>query len=251
MHGKACAESRRPASECDCSCLGDRHGERWRTASPPVQPAPSSPPVFKRTPRRRSRARRAATLAVAVTVTGAVTVGGLAVTGTFNGSPSGGSLSVQVNVDLGKAVSALLALKFAGHSNSGTSLANYRADCAESASGQVKQFLTRHPCKQYGAETWTITRQDAKAQVAFSWVEMPTASLAGQYKAVVDAYSTGNPPGVSSAFNGRCYASGQQDSTVWAVEVQPTGNVRVDQEILQAAAPRNLPADYLQRHCVM
>jgi hypothetical protein len=251
VHGKACAESLSPPSECGCSCLGDRHGERWRTASPPAQPAPSSLPGSKRTPRRRSKAQRAATLAVAVTVTGTVTVGGLAATGTFNGSPNGGNLSVQVNADLGKAIDALLALKFGGRSNSGTSLANYRTDCSESATDQVKKFLARYPCKQYAAEVWTIYGQGVTTQVAFSWVEMPAVSLAGQYKVVVDEYHTGNPPGVSSAFDGKCYTSGQQSSTVWAVEVQPTGNMKVDQEILQAAAHRNLPADYLQQHCVM
>jgi hypothetical protein len=246
VHGKSCAESLRPASECDCSCLGHRHGERWRTASPPAQPAPVTPRA-QVAPPRRSKGRQAAAVAVAITVTG--TLGGFAATGTFNGSSNGGSLSVQVNVDLGKAVSALLALKFAGHSNSGTSLASYRADCVESATRQVKQFLAHYPCKQYAAETWTIARPGAATQVAFSWVEMPTVSLADQYKAIVDNYSTGNPPGVSLAFNGQCYSSGQQGSTVWAVEVQPIGNKEVDRKILQAATPRSLPPDYLRQHC--
>jgi hypothetical protein len=110
--------------------------------------------------------------------------------------------------------------------------------------------LTHYPCEQYAADTWTITRQDSTTQVVFGWVEMPTTSLARQYKAVVDSYSTGNPPGVSSAFNGRCYASGQQDSTVWTVEVQPTGNLSADRMILQAAAQQKLSPDYLGEHCV-
>jgi hypothetical protein len=252
VHDQRCAESRADPRDCKCSCRGRLHGSAWKTPAPPVPsvpPLPSSTPEFKVTPRRRSKHRRAATVAVAVTLTG--TLGGLAATGTFNGSPNGGNLSVQVNADLGKTISALLALKFSGRSNSGTSLASYRTNCTESATGQVKQFLTRYPCKQYAAETWTITRRDVTTQVAFSWVEMPTVSLAGQYKAVVDKYDTGNPPGASSAFNGQCYASGQQGSTVWAVEVQPTGDVTADQEIVQAAAQANLPVDYLRQHCVI
>jgi hypothetical protein len=246
VHGKSCAESRRPPSECDCSCRGLRHGERWRTASPPAQPAPAAPEVRVARPRR-GKGRRVAAFAVGVTVTG--TFGVLAVTGTFNGSSNGGNLSVKVNVDLGRAIKALSSLGFGGRSNSGTSVPSYRADCAESATRQVKQFLAHYPCKQYAAETWTIARPGTATQVAFSWVEMPTVSLADQYKAIVDNYSTGNPPGVSLAFNGLCYSSGQQGSTVWAVEVQPIGNKEVDRKILQAATPRSLPPDYLRQHC--
>jgi hypothetical protein len=79
---------------------------------------------------------------------------------------------------------------------------------------------------------------------------MPTPSLASVYKTVVDAYGTGNPPGASSAFDGRCYASEQQDSTVWTVEVQPIGNPDIDQAILQAAAQRKFSSAYLSEHCV-
>jgi hypothetical protein len=156
---------------------------------------------------------------------------------------------VQVNADLGKTVSALLAGKFSGRSNSGTSIATYHADCAGSATGQVKQFLTRHLCKQYAVEAWTITGQGVATQVSFSWVEMATASLAGQYKGLVDKYHTGNPPGVPLAFDGKCYASGQEDSSVWVIEVQSTGHAETDHEVLQAAAHRTLSTDYLGRHC--
>jgi hypothetical protein len=79
---------------------------------------------------------------------------------------------------------------------------------------------------------------------------MTTTALANQYKAVVDAYGTGNPPGASSAFNGLCYASDQQGPTVWTVEVKPTGQAKIDQGILQDAVKGDLPEIYLQKHCV-
>jgi hypothetical protein len=183
-----------------------------------------------------------AALAAVVTVAG--TLGGLTATGTFS-SPSGGSggLSVQVNLDLSKAISALSGLQFGGKlvSSVGTSGTGDPTNCAANATGQVRQFLTHYPCKRYAADMWKITRQDSTTNVVFAWVEIPTTPLANRYKIIVDTYNTGNPPGASSSFDGRCYASGQQNSTVWTVEIQPTGNVNTDRTVLQAAAPRNFP----------
>jgi hypothetical protein len=79
---------------------------------------------------------------------------------------------------------------------------------------------------------------------------MATASLAGKYKGKVDASGTGNPPGVSSAFDGDCYASDQQGMTVWTVEVKTTGNKKFDQGILQDAVKGDLSEAYLQKHCI-
>jgi hypothetical protein len=245
VHGKRCAISLSDPKTCRCACDGSLHGSAWKRADP------NDTDVHGESPRR-SKAGRVVTVAVALTVAG--TAGGLAVTGNFSASSNGGNdLSVKVNVDLNKATSALSSLGFSGRqvSNLATSDVTHPTDCAKSATGQVRQFLTRYPCKQFAANTWTITRQGANTQVVFSWVEMPTTSLAGQYKVVVDTYSTGNPPGVPAAFNGRCYASGQQDSTVWTVEVQPTGNLNIDRIILQAAAQRKLSQDYLEKHCVI
>jgi hypothetical protein len=159
---------------------------------------------------------------------------------------------VQAKVDLNKAKSSLSGLGFSGKllssvSRSGT---GKPASCEESATGQVKDFLTNYPCKRYASDMWAITRQRLTTNVVFAWVEMPTASLAGRYKSIVDTYGTGNPPGISSAFDGRCYASGQQDSTVWTVEVRPTGNLNIDRMILQAAAQQKFSSAYLALHCV-
>jgi hypothetical protein len=186
-----------------------------------------------------------------VTVTG--TLGGLTATGTFSSPSDGdGGLSVQATVDLNDAISALKGLGFGGKVDAGVGApySNDPANCAESATGQVKEFLTHYPCIGYAADTWTITRQNSSTYVVFAWTEMPITPLADRYKSLVDKFGSGNPPGVSPYFNGLCYASGQQGATVWTVEVQPTGNPSVDHTILQAAAPQELPMGYLAKHCV-
>jgi hypothetical protein len=242
VHGKSCALSLKDPKTCKCECGGSLHGSAWKTGASDA----------RATPPRKSKVRRAAAFTVAVTAAG--TVGGLAITGHFDSSSNhGNDLSVQVNIGLNSAIDKLSSLGFGGRqiSNSGTSGLSHPTDCATSATGLVRQFLARHPCVQYAAVVYTATRQGTSTQVAFSWVEMPAASLATQYKDEVDTYGTGNPPGVSPAFNGHCYASGQQDSTVWTVWVLPTGDINVDQTILQAAAQRTFPSAYLQKHCVI
>lgn len=244
-HGKACALSPRDPKTCRCDCRGRDHGSAWK-------PGTVDAPDVRAVPSRKRKVGRAVAFTVAFTVAG--TVGGLAATGDFSASSNASSdLSVQVNVDLNRTIAALSSLGFGGRSISTSGDAGYshRTDCGEAATGRLQKFLTHHPCERYDAERWTITRQDATAQIAFSWVEMPTPSLASQYKVEVDTYGTGNPPGVSPAFNGRCYASDQQDSIVWTVEVRPTGNVKVDQGILQDAAQKSLSPDYLRKHCVI
>jgi hypothetical protein len=199
----------------------------------------------------RKKKTRWAAIATVLTVTG--TLGGLTATGTFSSSADASSgVSVQAAVDLNKAISAFAGLGFGGKlaSSVGAPYANDPTNCAESATGQVKKFLAHYSCEQYAADMWAITRQGFVTDVVFAWVEMPTAALASRYKAVVDTYNTGNPPGVSSAFNGRCYASGQEDATVWTVEIKPTGNVDADRMILQVAAQEDLSPAYLAKHCV-
>jgi hypothetical protein len=175
-------------------------------------------------------------------------------TGSFDTSATGSSdFSAQVQVDLNKALGALAAvLRFRstrGFKSSGSAL-SYHSDCAENATGEVRQFLTLHPCKQYATTIQEIAKPGAVAQVALTWVEMPTVTLATKYKIAVDAPKTGNPPGVALSYNGFCYASGQQGTTVWTILVKPTGDVNVDREILQVAARRKLAPSYLEQHCI-
>jgi hypothetical protein len=204
-------------------------------------------------PRRKKTLRNVTiTIAAAATITaGAAT---LTISGSSTGSAtSGGSLSVRVKIDLNKALDALAAIlgfRTLEGPASQASGPSYHPDCAKSATGKVQQFLTLHPCKQFATATRTIAKSGTTAQIAFSWVEMPTSAIAGKYKAKVDTPGTGNPPGASLAFNGYCYASGQKGATVWTMLVRPTGHVDVDREILQIAAREKLGPSYLQQHCI-
>lgn len=243
-HGKACALSLRDPSTCECECGGRLHGSAWKAGNA------NSPPHVRRVRSRQRKVRRTLAFTAAVTVTG--TFAGLTLTGNFSApSTTDSYLSTQINVDLNETITTLASLGFGGRktSNSGTSGSSDRQDCAESTTGLVRQFFTKHPCVQYTAETWTITRKGSNDLVAFSWVEMSTASLAGKYKGTVDASGTGNPPGVSSAFDGDCYASDQQGVTVWTVEVKTTGNAKLDQGILHDAVKEDLSEAYLKKHC--
>jgi hypothetical protein len=154
-----------------------------------------------------------------------------------------------VKADLTHAVAALIALGY----RSVVPQPSPSRDCAGSATGNVRQLLTRHPCKEYASTTLTAYRHGGSAQIAISWVVMPTAALAEQYKAEADTPGQGNPPEQSPNYNGLCYASGQDGATVWTEQLQPTGHLTVsaDQKLLQAAAPaKHLTAVYLQQHCI-
>ncbi len=249
-HTKACAISLRDPRTCRCECNGSLHGSAWLPNTLRAPEGRHSPPVQREVRSRQKNVRR---IAVAATVAVTATVGGFTLTSTFDSSAGATShLSTQVNVDLKGTITTLASLGFGvkDASSPGTPGFLYSADCSKSSTGLVAKFFASHPCQQYIAETWTITRQDTITLVAFSWVEMTTATLASKYKAVVDAFGTGNPPGVSSEFNGFCYASDQQGATVWTVEVKPTGKAEVDQGILQDAVKGDLSQGYLKKHCV-
>ncbi|MGH3168102.1 MAG: hypothetical protein ACRDN0_19745 [Trebonia sp.] len=152
---------------------------------------------------------------VSATITAAVTIGAVTVTatGTLNSSARGSSLSAsaQLNVDINNVIATFLYLKYSGKqlSTSGAS-APGATGCAKDSTKEIKVFLTQHPCKDYSADTWLVSKNNISTQVAFSRVEMPTTSLARKYKAEVDQPGTGNPPGVASDFDGLCYASRRQ-----------------------------------------
>lgn len=238
-HTWRCAFSRRPRSTCKCNGCGGRLHGTGRLSS-------SQRDTSTRAPSRKT------SLKIPITITATITAGAITATatGAFDSPASGTSLSVKVNVDLNKVISTLSLLKYSGKqiSTSGAS-APEPEGCAKDSIKEVKVFLTEHPCKDYSADTWMIYQNNMSTQVAFSWVEMRTSSLARQYKTKVDAPGTGNPPGISSAFDGHCYASRRQGDTVWSAEVRPTGNKKVDQNLLESAVQENLSSDYLEVHC--
>ncbi len=204
-------------------------------------------------PRRRRALRTIIKTVIAVTITvGAVT---FAVNETIGGSPGSGdrSLSVQVTVDLQESLGQLATAGWLPSTNSASNLGpGSYSDCAKSATGRVHLFLSPKRCKKYATAIRGIAKHGMTSLVAISWVEMRKTGWADQYETLVGEYGTGNPPGGSPrAFNGRCYASGQSEPgrTVWTVELQSTGDITIDREILQAAALRHLSSRYLQRHC--
>jgi transposase-like protein len=234
--------------KCECDCGGAFHGSTRHRSSRRVVPigVPAQPE-----PQRRTNILR--NVAVGFMVTAVLAIGPLVISETLSGSAAAGnSLSVQVKIDLNKALSEL-AIALGLHSTQGpgsrTSGPNYYPDCTKNATGDVKQFLTLYRCKQYVTAIRTLTNKGETVQVAFTWLEMTTSALAGKYQTKVDRLGTGNPPGVPLVFNGHCYASGQQEMTVWTVFVRSTGNKNVDWKILQAAARRKFTSSYLQQHC--
>ncbi|HLI75376.1 MAG TPA: hypothetical protein VKV02_00400 [Acidobacteriaceae bacterium] len=162
-------------------------------------------------------------------------------------STSRNGLAALVNANLNRVRDGFTELGF--HDVPGVS-PSYSTDCTASATGEVKQFLIQHHCVKYAAVTLTARRQGVTAKVAISWVMMPTTSLAEQYQARTDQFGQGNPPGQALGFDGLCYASGPDGTTVWVEQIAPTGHRDVDREILQATAPGKLSSGYLQQHCV-
>jgi hypothetical protein len=71
-----------------------------------------------------------------------------------------------------------------------------------------------------------------------------------EYKVLIDLRYKGNPPGQSTDFDGLCYASGVDGDSAWAAQVQPTGQVSVDRQILKSVVPVKLSTSYLEGHCV-
>lgn len=230
------------------------NGQNGTTSTPspsPYSPPPSYPPPARipnqAAPRPRNKKRR---LAIAVTATVVITAGAVTFTVTRGGSAGASdSVSVQANIDFKKAVAGLEGLGFAGNvSHPGTS--DSSQNCSQSSTGDVKQFLIENPCKEDAVALAKLHRQGIVTQAVISWVVMPTRVLNLQYKKLVDERYRGNPPGQSTDFNGLCYASGQDDDATWVAQVQPTGQITVDQQILQAIAPVKLSTNYLGIHCI-
>lgn len=216
-----------------------RNPRRRRKAALPAPPPAASPHQGR------------SGLVVSLTIAATFGIGALTLSASLNGSStSGDSLTVQVKADLTQAIAALAELGFHSTRSMNTRSPKSAAGCAASATGEVRQFLTRHPCKEDATTILTTHRQGTTTQLAMSWVVMPTSILATQYRAKVNREGLGNPPGEPPAFNGLCYASGQNGLTVWAEQVKPTGDSNVDREILQAAAPSKLTSAYLHLHCI-
>lgn len=189
--------------------------------------------------RRSTRRAKAPAVAITVMVTlGASGIATVAITNTSGGSAAGRaaddkSLSANVSMaDFKNARSNLLAIgyrhiDFAEESDS---------SCEPHSYGRVREFFRSHPCE------WLVRSYLAVHDgnlgvvlVALSWVGMPDASSATEYKHLVDAGGTGNIMELSRdtgsykavKYDGRFYASGLDASSVWNVQLQPFGAIPI------------------------
>jgi hypothetical protein len=182
---------------------------------------------------------------IAILAAVAIAVGAVIYTLTRGGSAGAGEVSVQASASSKQAVAALLKLRYAGQV-----VRSSGSDCSQGSTGDVKTFFAKNPCKEYAITSMEVHDQKVSTRAVISWVVMNTTGLTAQYRNLVDELHKGNPPGQPASFNGSCYASGQDGNSTWVAQVQPTGNVAADRQILQAVAPAKLPAGYLPVHCV-
>jgi len=195
------------------------------------------PPI----PRKLSKPVR---ITVVVSISATIAVGGITLgpkifssgSGTDSGSSEvggegqltvdGSTLNVQTNFK--QATVALSASGFGGYI-----VPAFDKNCASRSYGQVQNFFRSNPCK-WLARAYIVVRQNKQdvVLVAISWVDMPTPSLAMDYKHLVDTQGTGNITELSResgpyrnvVFTGNNYLSGIIGTAVWNVQVQPIGS---------------------------
>jgi hypothetical protein len=225
--------------------LGRRYGEITKRNPSRQRKTASAAQATTAAPRR----NKAWTISITVTAAAVAITVGIIVTG--GGPPrSGDSLTVQVKFDVSQAIAALAKLGFYSPHAINSSNPNRGKRCAESASGKVQGFLIKHTCKEYASAIMTVRKDATTSHVVITLVRMPSKSLAKQYAHLAGRKGYGNPPGEPTAlFNGNCYAAHQSGANVWTAQVQPTKDLGVERELLQAAAPSQLTSQYLRAHC--
>lgn len=218
---------------------------RGRRPSPPNPPRHASPfrPQKPPTPRKLSKTAR---ITVVATISVIFTIGGIIFGPKIFNSGSGGTGSgssevggegkltvngstVNVQAKFTHATATLSASGFGGYI-----IPAFDDNCESHSYGHVQGFFKSNPCKWLARAYIVVheTKQDA-VLVAISWVDMPTLSLAMDYKRLVDKPDTGNINELSResgpyrivVFNGDYYQSGIVGTAVWNVQVQPVGSI--------------------------
>jgi len=215
------------------SASPSRHAGPLRTPNPPSPRKLSNP------------ARVTVTIVVAATIAiGGVSIG-LKVSSSSGGTSSGsssvdgeGQPSVRVSTgdvqaSLKRTTVTLSASGYGGY----YLVPEFDSNCASHSYGKVQDFFRSNPCK-WLARAYIVLREHNQglALVAISWVDMPTLSLAMEYKHMVDAPGTGNITELSREsgpyrnviFNGNDYLSGIIGTAVWNVQVQPIDSASAD-----------------------
>jgi hypothetical protein len=185
----------------------------------------------------------------AITAIVVIALGVVTYTLTRGGQAASNSVTAQANANFNHVLSVLPKLGFAG-SVPENAASDSSQNCSQTATGDVRQFLTKNPCKEYAVTLIKLRKQGISTQAVITWMVMGTSDLTARYKSLVDERHQGNPPGQPANFNGRCYASGRNGDSAWVAQVQPTGHVSADRQILGAVAPVRLTTSYLRAHCV-
>ena len=198
----------------------------------PVKPL--KPPVHQKLPK---LARITITIVISVIVIAAGTTVGLETVGSGSGPSSSGSKAVadieplSVQASLKGTEATLTASGFGGYLVPG-----FDENCSSHSYGKIQSFFRSHPCRWLARAyiVLNVPKQDAML-IAISWVDMPTSSLAEQYKHLMDKPGTGSVTELSRetgsyqniAFTENYHLSGIIGTIVWNVQVQPIGSVAI------------------------
>lgn len=97
-------------------------------------------------------------------------------------------------------------------------------DCADSATGQVRQYLAEHPCQALQRGSFAVS-PDGRDQIVVSvaWVEMPDDNQAAELERVADEPGTGHilPLDKKITLSGQHYKSSVNGNVVTMAEAEP------------------------------
>lgn len=198
----------------------------------------SSPTVVRTSPARTATKNRTKVPVVVLILILAVGVI-VAVTVSVN-SASGGTQDAQANA---KPMTADTSATYFKNAWSAFLASGYRhidfavesdSNCEQHSYGQVEEFFKSNPCEWLTRAYLAIHDGSlGEVLVALSWVGMPNASSAAEYKKLVDTGGTGNITELSRdtgpyraiKYDRKFYTSGLDGSSVYNVELQPVGPI--------------------------
>lgn len=110
-------------------------------------------------------------------------------------------------------------------------------DCADLATGAVRQYLVAHRCEGLQRATLSVSYGRDRAVVAVAWIEMGSDEDAGGLKEVLDSPGTGSirPLDRRVTLTGQNYASDIDGPLVTTAEVEPVAG-SVPARVLKEAA---------------
>jgi hypothetical protein len=186
-------------------------------------------------------------------VGGLVVAVGLGVTvalGTGAGAGAGGAAAVDPVVGQQASVSirsARTSKEKSGRTRARLSLHNANAtvneqadtrDCADSATGEVQQYLREHPCRGLQRASFAVSPDGHdRVVVSVAWVEMPNGDQAAELERVADRPGTGHvlPLDEKITLSGQHYESSVDGPVVTMAEAEPDAQ-SLPAQVLQVVA---------------